>query len=420
MIHVGVVKRFWAGAAVCVMVFAASPAAAQLPFPLLQQPGNPGQFLDLQELQPSRRAPLTLTPSLTITEEYNDNVFFDNNNRKSDFITGFTPGLALTFERPTYRLTAAYNFTAELFARETSESHAFDRQNFLLDTAWKVDPFLTLFLTDTFIFSTDTNLIARENISSGRDRSLSNTLGGGVAYQLTEFWTLHGGASYTLERFEGNELVNSDVYRFDVGAGRRLSSRLSVGVGYEFGYLDVESSPKTTTHTPRVGAIWRATDTITLALNGGPTFEIANGVSTRVTPTITASYAQRVFFGSVGLSYDRYVGTASGFGGPTDNDLVSGYLNITTLMRGLTVQFLPRYSNVQSPLSNRIDIQSFTAALAAIYRITDFVAIIGGYQFFHQRSGGTGLTNFGTAIANDADQNRVFFGVTFGYPIKFD
>ena len=420
MIHVGVVKRFWAGAAVCVMVFAASPAAAQLPFPLLQQPGNPGQFLDLQELQPSRRAPLTITPSLTITEEYNDNVFIDNKNKQSDFITGFTPGIALTFERPTYRLTAAYNFTAELFARETSESHAFDRQNFLLDTAWKVDPFLTLYLTDTFIFSTDTNLISRENISSGRDRSLSNTLGGGVAYQLTEFWTLRAGASYTLERFEGNELENSNVYRFNVGADRRLSSRLSVGFGYEFGYFDIESEPKTTTHTPRVGAIWRATDTITLALSGGPSIEVTKGGGTRVTPAITASYAQRVFFGSVGLSYDRYIGTASGFGGPTDNDFVSGYVNITTLMRGLTVQFLPRFSNVQSPNSDRIDIQSFTAALAAIYRITDFVALIGGYQFFHQRTGSTAVTNIGTPVANDADQNRVFFGVTFGYPIKFD
>jgi hypothetical protein len=30
------------------------------------------------------------------------------------------------------------------------------------------------------------------------------------------------------------------------------------------------------------------------------------------------------------------------------------------------------------------------------------------------------VTNIGTPIANDADQNRVFFGVQFGYPIRFD
>jgi len=400
------------------MVLAASPAAAQ--FPLLQQPGQPGAFLDPQELEPTRRAPLTIVPSFTLSEEYNDNVFLDNGNRKSDFITGFTPGIAISYERPTYRLAAGYNFTAELFAKETEESHAFDRQNFFLDTMWKVDPFLTLSLTDTFIFSTDTNLIAKESVATGRDRSSSNVLGVGAAYQLTEFWTLRGGASYTLERFSRSGLQDSDVYRVNVGADRRLSSRLTVGAGYEFGYFDIDNEEKTTTHTPRIGATWRATDTITLALSGGPTFEIRNSGDTRVTPAITASYAQRVWFGSVGLSYDRSVGTASGLGGPTDDDIVSGYINVTTLMRGLTVQFLPRYSNIQSPHSDKVDIQSLTLALAASYRITDWVAVIGGYQFFHQRSDSTAVSSNGLAIANDADQNRLFFGLTFGYPIKFD
>ena len=54
------------------------------------------------------------------------------------------------------------------------------------------------------------------------------------------------------------------------------------------------------------------------------------------------------------------------------------------------------------------------------YRLTDYVAIIGGYQFFHQRSNSTQLSTLGLPLANDADQNRVFFGLSFGYPIKFD
>jgi len=412
------VNRLAVFAGLCLVVLAVSPAAAQIP--LLQQPGQPGALQDPQELQPTRRAPLTITPSFTLSEEYNDNVFLDNRNRESDFITGFTPGIAITVERPTYRLAAGYNFTAELFARETNESHAFDRQNFFLDSFWKVDPHLTLSLTDTFIFSTDTNLIAREQVSTGRDRSLSNTLAMGAGYEFAEFWTLRGGASYTLERFSRSGLEDSDVYRANVGVDRRLSSRLTVGAGYEFGYFDIDNEQKTTTHTPRIGAVWRATDTITLALSGGPTVERRESGNTRLTPAITASYTQRTPFGSVSLTYDRSVGTASGLGGPTDNDLVSGYVTVTTLLRGLTVQFLPRYSNVQSPNSDRVDIRALTLALAATYRITDWVSVIAGYQFFHQRSDSTALSSIGTPIANDADQNRLFFGLTFGYPIKFD
>jgi hypothetical protein len=411
------VKRFPGCAAVCLLVVAlASPAAAQ--FPILQQPGQPA-LPDPQELQVTRRAPLTITPSFTISEEFNDNIFLDNDNRVSDFITGFTPGIAINYERPTYRLSTGYNFTAEIFAKETDESHAFDRQNFWLDTSWRVTPQVTVTLTDTFIFSTDTNLIARESVATGRDRSWSNALGAGASWQIDPLWTLRGGGSYTVERFSSDRLRESDVYHVNVGADRRLSPRLTVGVGYDFGYFDIASEPESVTHTPRVGASWRATETITLALSGGPSIEQRDG-DTRVTPAITASYAQRVGFGSIGLSYDRAIGTASGLGGTTDNDLISGYVTVTTLLRGLTVQFLPRYSIVKSPHSDEIDVRSFTAALQVTYRLTDWMTLIGGYQFFHQRSDSTALSSIGTPIANDADQNRLFVGVTFGYPIRFD
>ena len=48
------------------------------------------------------------------------------------------------------------------------------------------------------------------------------------------------------------------------------------------------------------------------------------------------------------------------------------------------------------------------------------VSLIGGYQFFHQRSDSTAVSTLGNPIATDADQNRVFFGIQFGYPIRFD
>ena len=389
-------KRFLVLAGVCLSVAMAAPAAAQ--FPLLQQPGQPGAFTDPQELQPTRRAPITIVPSFTLTEEYNDNILLDNRNRQSDFVTGFTPGIAITIERPTYRLAAGYNFTAELFARQTQENHAFDRQNFFLDSMWRADPNLTLSLSDTFIYTTDTNLLSSENVSSGRNRSYSNLLTAGAGYQLDEFWTLRAGANYTLERFSGGGLEDSDVYRATVGADRRLSPTHTGGLSYEFGYFDIQGEQKVTTHTPRLGVRWKA----------------------RVTPAVTASYGQRVWFGSVGVAYDRSVGTAAGLGGPTDNDLVTAYVNITTLTRGLTVTLFPRYSIVKSPNSDRIDIKAFTASLQVTYRLTDWVSVVGGYQFFHQRSDSTAVSTLGNPIATDADQNRVFFGIQFGYPIRFD
>jgi len=400
------------------IVALATPAAAQ--FPLFQQPGVPGTLLDPQELDQPRKAPFTITPSLAITGEYNDNIFIDNRNRVSDFIIGFTPGLAIAVERPTYRLAAAYNFTSEIFTSETSESHAFDRQNFLLDTMWRVDPFVTLTLTDTFIFSTDTNLVSRESVSTGRDRALSNTLAGGVAWQFAPLWLLRGDLSWTTERFDRGGLEDSDVYRAAVTAERRFSRQITGDVGYEFQYFDIQGEEKATVHTPRVGVSWQPTATISLTLRGGPSFEIQDDGDTRVTPAVSASYRQRLQFGAVGIAYDRAIGTAGGLGGTTDNQLISGYVEVSRLSRGLLIQLLPRYSIVESPNDDRIDVKSFTMALQATYRVTPWISLIGGYQFFRQRSDGTEVARNGTFLANDADQNRVFFGVQFGYPIRFD
>jgi hypothetical protein len=414
------VNRLCSGALVCAisLIALATPAAAQ--FPLFQQPGRPGAFLDQQELQEPRKAPFTLVPSITITGEYNDNIFIDNDNKVSDFIIGFTPGLALSIERPTYRVAAGYNFTSEIFMKETDESHAFDRQNFFLDSLWRVDPFLTLTLTDTFVFSTDTNLISRAGVATGRDRSFSNILAGGAAWQFAPLWLLRGDASWQVERFDDSDLADSNVYRIGPTVERRFTPQLTGNIGYEFGYFDIQREPKTTTHTPRVGVTWQPTPTISLALRGGPSFEIKDDGDSRVTPAVNASYRQRMPFGGIGLAYDREIGTAGGLGGTTDNQLISGFVDVTTLARGLVFQFLPRYSIVETPDSNRIDVKSFTMALQLTYRVTAWMSLLAGYQFFRQRSDSTETSSTGTFLANDADQNRVFFGIQFGYPIRFD
>ena len=397
-------------------VLAAAPAAAQFPLPL------PGQApaLDPQGLQEPRRAPFTLTPSITLTEEFNDNIFIDNDRRKRDFITGITPGLAITFEDATRRLNLAYSFTAELFARETDESHAFDRQSFVGEAAWRVNPQLTLTLADTFAFSTDTSLVATEGVSTGRDRAWSNTLTGGAVWQFDRLTAVRGGLGWTVERFDNSEARDSDVYGAEVMLDRRLTARLTGSAGYEVAYFDIDREERTTVHTPRGGVAWEATPTITLSLNGGPAIEVKEDSSTRVTPAVTAGYRQRLAIGAWGLSYDRAIGTAGGLGGTTDNQLISAFLDVTTLARGLTVQVTPRYAIVESARDDSIDVRSFTLAVQATYRITPVVALVAGYQFFRQRSDSTIVTTAGTGLAADADQNRVFVGIQFGYPIRFD
>lgn len=374
---------------------------------------------DPQRLQQPQRAPITITPSLTITEEYNDNVLLDNRNRQWDLITGFTPAIAAILEQPTYRLGAAYSFTAEVFARDPGRNHAFDRQNFNLDAQWRPTERWSFGLSDVFTFDTNTNLISPEGVSTGRNRSWSNTLTPNASYRLSELTTLRGFGSYSVLRFSGADLDDSDIYRAEVAVDRLLTRQLTATLEYQFSYFDIQNEGKTLVHTPRIGGQYQLSPTITVSLLGGPSFEQKQNDGDRVTPSVTASYRQRFAWGSIGLSYDRAIGTAGGLGGTTDNQSVGGTAEWTTLMKGLIVTLAPRYTTAESP-DDRIDQNAFSVALAATYRITSWMAALASYTFYRQRVDATILDRNGQPLAVDADQNRVWVGLTFGYPIRFD
>jgi len=51
--------------------------------------------------------------------------------------------------------------------------------------------------------------------------------------------------------------------------------------------------------------------------------------------------------------------------------------------------------------------------LGATYQLARFVSAYGGYAFFVERTGGS-------STQANVDQNRVQFGLQFGFPINFD
>jgi len=58
---------------------------------------------------------MTLLPSITISEEFNDNVLLDNRNRRWDLITGVTPALN-AFNTQNFNLDGMWRLTERLSA----------------------------------------------------------------------------------------------------------------------------------------------------------------------------------------------------------------------------------------------------------------------------------------------------------------
>ncbi|MBI1735042.1 MAG: hypothetical protein HYR51_07710 [Candidatus Rokubacteria bacterium] len=393
-------------------------AAAQT---LLQRP-LPGTDVSVPgqpELQPPRRAPITLTPSIGAGVEYNDNVLLDNSAREWDVIGIFTPGLTFTAERPTWRFNAGYYFENRVYWREPERNNAFDRQVFTLDSFYRLAPNLTLSLDDEFSYERGLNAFRSRGIATGRDPSWTNTIRPGVTWQIDPLTTTRAFLGWTTWRFEGEDLSDSDSYHLDLAAERAFTPRLSGIAGYQAAYFDLDRGENATTHTPRIGARYDFTPTLTGTLTAGPTFVIQDS-ETRVTPSVSADLRKRYAWGTTTFTYMRDVGIASGLGGATDNQTIGLSVLVSRVWRGLTLDVTPQYTTAESD-DDTIDVRALTLPIQATYQFTPWFSATLGYAFFFQRDESRlRSATTGEPLARDVDQNRVYFTLVFGYPITFD
>src|SRR5947209_87172 len=352
---------------------AEQPPPVTEPAPGLQRPPVGAYPLELLGLlaPPAQRGPVTLTPSISVSEEYNDNLFFNNQDRQRDFITGFSPTITLFVNRPSYQVNGGYSFTAELYERESRLNNALNRQNFFGTGLYRATPRLTLTASETYAVNRNTNLVASQGFSTGRQESLSNTFGPGLTYQMTPGTSLSLGATYGLLRFKGavtdgaGTARDSDTYGLQSSLAHELTPRLTGTIGYGFTYLSVQEEDNSTTHTPTLGVSYRLTPTLTGSVSSGPAITELGG-ETFVSPAATASLVQGLAFGSASARYARSVSAAGGFGGTTDIQTISGTLTLPTLQRGLLVVFDTTYSTAESVSSRQtqqVDVKALTLNL---------------------------------------------------------
>jgi len=362
---------------------------------------------------PATQGWLTVTPSFTLSGEYNDNIDLSASPRRSDAIIGFAPGLTLSVQRPSYRILAGYNISGQLFVDHSNESDFGKEQNFFADVLYQISPRVTFTLSDTFVYSRDTNSVTSGGISAGRQNAWRNTLTPQLRWQATPNTGVNFFGSYTIIRFDKSTDENSDTYRAGVGVDYRFTQRLSGTASTEVGYLDVEGEKPATTVTPLLGLIYQITPTLSGYLSGGPTIVEREGEDTSILPSFRVGLGQLFKWGSLQAGYDRSV--TAGTVGIVDQHSIFASLLVGTLVRGLQFSFTPRYTISNEDVSNsrgsNDTINTLSLNLNATYQIARNISLIGSYTFFHQTSDARGVGNI--------DQNRVFLGLQYAYPINF-
>ena len=370
-------------------------------------------------MSPLERREVNLVPAFAISEEFTDNFSLNNANKQSEFITGFTPSITLLVNRPRFQVAAGFSNTSELYAKGSTANDAFASQNLIAGMYYQPTPHLTFTVAETFQREQSPDATAG-GFAIGGQGSANNIFTPAMGWQFAPQTRLDLGATYNVLRFdEPGSGIESDIYGFMSNLSHGFTPRFTGMIGYNFTYIDLRSGhgDNATSHNPTIGFSYRLTPTLTFSADGGPAFTQL-GDEDFITPAMSIGLTQRFQFGTASLFYSRSVGVAGGFGGPTDNQTVSGALVVQTL-RDLIVVFNPSWTKAES-LSDqqiqRVDVNVFTLSIGAAYRLNHYTTIFGGYSFLVQRVG-----HFSTTEGLfDADQNRVKVGIQFGYPFAFD
>jgi len=366
---------------------------------------------------PSQQGWLSIVPTFTLSGEYDDNVGQRSSDRESDFGIGFTPGLTASMQRRGFTLLAGYNVSGHISVKDASLNDFGKHQQFFADLRYQISPTVAFTVRDRFIRDENSNAVTTSSQSVGAEDALRNTLTPRLRWQATPSTGLGFTGTYSLLRFsnaggQSRGRQDSDTYRLGVEADHKFTGRLTGLLDAGAAYFDFERESPARSYTLRPGITYDLTPTLGVRLSAGPSLVDRRGEQ-EVRPAVLATLSQAFKFGALLVGYDRAV-TAEPLG-IADTQSFFAALIVPTLIRGLQFSFTPRYSILDSDVVLTTGEQNqrtttLTLNLRAIYNLGRNFSLVGSYTFFHQTDDrGTG----------DIDQNRVFFGIQYAFPINF-
>lgn len=372
---------------------AAASEASGLASAPIQGPASlpPPAPLDLRLLHaPRLRAPYFVGPWLAISSEYNDNVLWSSVERAGDVSQVLMGGFNAALQRPRGAVSLGWAGTGRLYAQHDSLHDAFDQETVLLNASWQVRPRAMLSFSNLFLLNSKTGAIAGDGTITGRGRSWSNVFASALTLPHSPRTAWRIGASAGAQHFaaRAREILSG---RLDARLDRASSRRVTASAGAWLDWLDVGPQGHVLAPGARLGVNWRLLPSWSLSLTGGP--ELVTGTHRAyVMATGTAVLERPLRHGELRLHYDRSLGVAGEYGGPTANQSLVSWL-VTDASRRLVFALVPAYRTYRSSTridTNPIDLQVATVDLRLAASISRRLELLGSYGVLRQREARAG------------------------------
>jgi hypothetical protein len=362
----------------------------------------------------------TFTPSLTVDERYDDNIFGVANNEISDFITQFTPEFSLAYDTAVFNFLLGYRVTGEIYADHSELDNFGENQRGRLEFGYRASPVLTLGLSafaartndpTSFLQPAPTSVgapptpggvVPPPTVTLGRQTSYQYGLTASASYQFDPRWS--GVASYSFSGVDQDGTGSSTEHIGSVGARYQLTREDQLSATVSGGVLKAENESAVSVVTLLPGWSREWSERLTTNLAAGPQFTDGN---LDVAVNASLSYhIQRELSLFVGYSFETSLAVGE-----------SGAQTVSALSAGLSYQPLRELTarvygawNRSSPLQDTSSAETtdtYSAGLSVSYLINRWLTAFFSYQF--------SLSTNGDSIRN----NEVTVGLTASYPIPF-
>lgn len=216
----------------------------------------------------------TLIPYGSLSEQYNDNVFFTKNPTE-EYITSISIGLRLAHAGPRVSAALTAGNTAQIYARDTNDDDGLAAQFATVGATYALTPRLSLTAADAFNRVNRARALgsplpagspsdpppptdpgSQAGLLLPRGSSLSNSVTLQAQYLFTQ--RLSGSVDYTnqFSNFTDPGATNM-VNRAGIGLGYALAPAWTGTASYSFQRLDFSDAPDATTNNPALGVQWQ-------------------------------------------------------------------------------------------------------------------------------------------------------------------
>ncbi|OHB32286.1 MAG: hypothetical protein A2X84_05890 [Desulfuromonadaceae bacterium GWC2_58_13] len=266
-------------------------------------------------------AEFRLTPSFSLREEYDDNIYLEANDEESDFITIVRPSVNVNWETRFVNLSLNLGLEYEKYLHNSDEDELRPSQGASLDSTW------SLYKDALFLRVTDTydRVAIDEGDKGGLDSKLTNLTDrnrfiANPYLLLHPVRTLEARFDYQYENIWYREKEGDDAenHRYSLQLTKEISPRISAILygGYtqyrpkkvSRSVLDIEGEEEYDRTDARFTLLWNLTDNFTLSGNVGKAwldYDYSGNTTTNLFGGQADYQISRTF--SVGTSYQEDV-----------------------------------------------------------------------------------------------------------------